>query len=148
MYLHWYGILHVPTLMWDLPCTYIDVGSSVTRFGDLLHFGQLFKAFGNNYFAWIAYILSDFCKGVEIFHFLVKSFLCNFYRHLVTFFWSHWWDLPCTYFDVRSLINVRIEVKLYQSFFVSVIFEPFICQSRWFQTGRRLLTRNAIPDVR
>ena len=31
--------------------------SSVTRFGDLLDFGQLFKAFGNNYFAKISFIL-------------------------------------------------------------------------------------------
>ena len=30
---------------------------SVTRFGDFLDFGQLFKAFGNNYFAQISYIL-------------------------------------------------------------------------------------------
>ena len=29
-------------------------GSSVTRLGDFLHFGQLFKARGNNYFAQIA----------------------------------------------------------------------------------------------
>ena len=31
----------------------------------------------------------NFCKGVKIFHFLVKSFLGNFYRHLAIFFWSH-----------------------------------------------------------
>ena len=31
-----------------------------------------------------------FCKGVKIFHFLVKSFLGNFYRLLAFFFWSHW----------------------------------------------------------
>ena len=30
------------------------VSNSVTRFGDLLYFGQLFKAWGNNYFAKIA----------------------------------------------------------------------------------------------
>ena len=30
--------------------------NSVTRFGDLLDFGQLFKAFGFNYFAQIAHI--------------------------------------------------------------------------------------------
>ena len=34
------------------------IESSVTRLGDLLHFGQLFKACGNNYFAQIAHILS------------------------------------------------------------------------------------------
>ena len=34
--------------------------SSVTRFGDLLDFGQLFKASGNNYFAPISPILRQF----------------------------------------------------------------------------------------
>ena len=43
--------------------------ASVTRLGDLLHFGQLFKACGNNYFAHITHILIQFCKVVEIFHF-------------------------------------------------------------------------------
>ena len=42
---------------------------SVTRLGYLLHFGQLFEARGNNYFAQIAHFLSNFCKGVKIFHF-------------------------------------------------------------------------------
>ena len=41
----------------------------VTRLGDLLHFGQLFKDCGNNYFAQIVHILGDFCIVVEIFHF-------------------------------------------------------------------------------
>ena len=40
--------------------------------------------------------LRIFCKVVKIYHFQVKSFLGNFYRHLVIFFWSHcseccWW---------------------------------------------------------
>ena len=43
--------------------------SSVTIFDDLLHFRQLFKACGNNYFVQIAHILGNFCKGVKIFHF-------------------------------------------------------------------------------
>ena len=34
--------------------------SIVTRLGDLLDFGQLFKAFGNNSFAEISYILRQF----------------------------------------------------------------------------------------
>ena len=42
---------------------------SVTRLGDLLHFGQLFKASGSNDFAQIAHVLGNFCKGVKIFHF-------------------------------------------------------------------------------
>ena len=33
---------------------------SVTRLGDFLHFGQLLKAFDNNLFAQISYILRDF----------------------------------------------------------------------------------------
>ena len=33
---------------------------SVTRLGDLLHFGRLFKTSGNNYFAPIAYIFRQF----------------------------------------------------------------------------------------
>ena len=37
---------------------------SVTRLGDFLHFGQPFKACGNNYFALFAHILGTFCKGV------------------------------------------------------------------------------------
>ena len=45
------------------------VVGSVTRLGDLLHFGQLFKAYGNNYFAQIAHIFRQFCKVVKIFHF-------------------------------------------------------------------------------
>ena len=43
--------------------------TSVTRLGDLLHFGQLFKTCGNNYFALITHILGNFCKGVKIFQF-------------------------------------------------------------------------------
>ena len=62
---------------------------SVTRLGDLLDFGQLFKVFGNNWFAQIYHILVKVSKS---FIFLVKSFLGNFYRHKATFYWSH-----CTY---------------------------------------------------
>ena len=42
---------------------------SVTRLGDLLHFWQLFKAGGNNYFAQISHIFGNFCEGVKIFDF-------------------------------------------------------------------------------
>ena len=34
--------------------------TSVTRLGNLLDFGQIFKAFGNNYFAQISHILRQF----------------------------------------------------------------------------------------
>ena len=42
---------------------------SVTIMGNLLDFGQLFQACGNNYFAKITHILGNFCKGFKIFHF-------------------------------------------------------------------------------
>ena len=45
---------------------------SVARLGDLFHFGQLFKACDNNYFAQNAPFLGNFCKGVKIFHFSSK----------------------------------------------------------------------------
>ena len=41
----------------------------MTRLGDLLDFGQIFKAFGNNTFAQISNILGNFFKGVKIYHF-------------------------------------------------------------------------------
>ena len=43
---------------------------SVTRLGDLLHFGQLCKACDNNYFAQIAHILRQFlerCQNLSFF---------------------------------------------------------------------------------
>ena len=60
--------------------------SSVTRLGDLLDFGQLFKAYGNNLFAQISQILRQFfAKVSKALIFLVKSFLGNFYRHLALY---------------------------------------------------------------
>ena len=37
-----------------------EIVTSVTRLGDLLHFGLLFKASGNNFFAHIAHISGNF----------------------------------------------------------------------------------------
>ena len=45
---------------------------------DLLHFGQLFKACGKNYFAQNTYIFGCFCKDSKSFILLMKSFLGNF----------------------------------------------------------------------
>ena len=63
---------------------------SVTRSGDLLDFGQLFKPLATINLPRFATFLGNVCKGVKIYHFLLKSFLGNFYRHLAIFFWSHW----------------------------------------------------------
>ena len=46
-------------------------------------------------------LLGNFCKGVKIYHFLVKSFLGNFYRHLAIFFWSHW----CCRYNSRVILT-------------------------------------------
>ena len=65
------------------------VRNQCDQIGWLLHFGQLFKVYGNNYLAKISHILGHFAKELKSFIFLVKSFLGNFYRHLATFNWSH-----------------------------------------------------------
>ena len=62
------------SLIFGLFCTLFgyclsSIWSSVTRLGDLLDFGQLYKAFGNNKFAQISHILRNFCKGVKMYHF-------------------------------------------------------------------------------
>ena len=38
----------------------IYVSTRVTRLADLLHFGQIFKACGNNFFTQIDHILANF----------------------------------------------------------------------------------------
>ena len=45
------------------------VASSVTRLGDLLDFGQVFKALGKISLAKSPTFLINFCKGVEIYPF-------------------------------------------------------------------------------
>ena len=44
--------------IWSVKRKWVSV--SVTRFGNFLHFGRLFKAFGNNYFAQISHSLRQF----------------------------------------------------------------------------------------
>ena len=66
------------------------ISSSVTRLGNSLHFGQLFKACGNNYFAQIAHIFRQFFEGVKNFHFSSEIIFGPLYRHLATFYWSRW----------------------------------------------------------
>ena len=48
---------------------YGQVRSSVTRLGNLLDFGQVFKAFGSMKCAQISHFLGNFCEGVTIYHF-------------------------------------------------------------------------------
>ena len=72
----------------EFPAVKVSIAceSSVTRLGDLLDFEQLFKAFGNNYFAQnILHSWAIFVKVTKVLIFVVKSFLGNFYRHLAIF---------------------------------------------------------------
>ena len=55
-----YSISSVRLIFGYWPCWMLLVRSSVTRLGDLLDFEQIFKACGNNKFAQISYILSQF----------------------------------------------------------------------------------------
>ena len=58
----------------------------MTGLGDLLDFGQLFKAFGSNLFAQISHNLRHFCKGVKIYHFSSEIILGNFLKTFGDFF--------------------------------------------------------------
>ena len=69
-------------------CLLLLFSMSVTRLGDLLHFGQLFKACGNNIFPKSPTLQVIFVKVSKSFIVLVKSFLGNFNRYLATFYWS------------------------------------------------------------
>ena len=91
-------------------------GRSVTRLDNLLHFGQLFKACGDNYFAQITHILGNYC--LKSLTFLVESFLGNFYRHLVTFTGHTDFNLL-----VQKLCFVprHLLLSFYSTFFISIL---------------------------
>ena len=60
---------------------------SVARLGNLLHFGQLFKACGKNYFAQISHIFSQFLLSCQNLSFCQGN---NFGQLFAIFYWSHW----------------------------------------------------------
>ena len=66
--------------------SYIRAQSSVTRLGDLLDFGPLFKAFGGFNFHILGQFLVEMSNSII---FQSNHFLSNLYRHLAIF-WSHW----------------------------------------------------------
>ena len=47
------------------------LAANVTRLGDFLHFGQIFKAGGNKYFTELPTLLGRFCRCVKIIHFSI-----------------------------------------------------------------------------
>ena len=67
-----------------------SIAGSMTRLGDLLDFGQLFKAFSSNYFTQInLHCYAIFVKLSKSFIFLVKSLLGNFYRDIWRYLSGH-----------------------------------------------------------
>ena len=69
---------------------------SVTRLGDLLDSGQLFKAFGNNVFAQIAHILRQRCQNLSF------------------FLWIHFWAI---FIDIWRFFSGHIVADVVVSFF-------------------------------
>ena len=69
--------------------------SSVAWLCDLLHFGQLFKVCGNNYFAQIAHILGNFCYGAKIFHFSSGINFRQLFIDIWQLFTGHWQRPKC-----------------------------------------------------
>ena len=69
---------------------YCSHRASVTRLGDLLDFGQLFKAFVQPFILPKSpTFFSNLCKGVKIFNLSSEIIFGQLYRHFVTFYWSH-----------------------------------------------------------
>ena len=72
-----------------------------------------------------ATFLDNFCKCVKIFNYLMTPFLGNFYRHLVTFFWSHWaWypeNIVITFLD--ALLSLPIGFFRILSFWAKLDFD-------------------------
>ena len=69
---------------------FLRVENSVARLGDLLQLGNFSKPVVTIILPKSSTLLCNFCKGVKIFHFSSKFILGNCYRHLTTFYWSHW----------------------------------------------------------
>ena len=87
--------------IWSHWCRQRPTGS-VTRLGNLLHYGQHFKACGQQLFCPNCPHFGNFLKVSKSFIFIGKSFLGNFYRHLVTFYCSH-----CPQVQIVCLIICR-----------------------------------------
>ena len=90
------------------------IGSSVTRLGELMHFWKLFKRVATIILPKLPTFLGNLSEGVKIFHFSSESFLGNFYRHLVIFYWSHWYvdkSIIIIFFSLGVLLTGMVDVK-------------------------------------
>ena len=98
--------------------------SSVTTLGDLLDFGQLFKAFWQQLICPnLPHSKAIFVKVLKSISFLVKSFLGKFCRHLAIFFWSHC-PPPRVIFSLYALCD-HSKVTLGKYWFDSICLDIF-----------------------
>ena len=80
----------------------------MTRSGDFLDLGNFLKSLATANLPKSPIFLGNFCKGVKIYHFLVQSFLGNFYRRLAIFFWSHCFRCKANRSAVRYDFTTRV----------------------------------------
>ena len=66
------------------------LGTSVTRMGNLLDFGQLFKPLATIYWPKSPTFLGNSCEGVKIYHISSEIILRQLFWTFGDFLWSHW----------------------------------------------------------
>ena len=89
--------------------------TSVTRLGDLLHFGQLFQASGNNCFTQIAHIFRQFGKGGKIFHFSTEIIYWATFIDIWRLFTSHTALHPPS-LRASLLVQCILQITLFATF--------------------------------
>ena len=86
---------------------------SVTRLGDFLEFGQLFKAFGNNLFAKSLTFLGNFCKVVKNYYFFEWNHFGAAFRDIWRFFSGHTATYVRTTNESFAPLLIPILVKIF-----------------------------------
>ena len=81
---------------------------SVTRLGDFLEFGQLFKALATINLPKLPTFLGNFCKGVKIFNFSSGIIFGNFYGNLAIFSGHTGWSIY-TLYDNNLILSSCID---------------------------------------
>ena len=100
------------------------LSDSVTRLAIYWTLGRFFKPLAKINLPKSPTFLANFCKGVKIIHFLVKSFLGNFYRHLAIFIWSHCSQMN-TEWTNRRTERIRRRIQTWFSPSKSHLFKHF-----------------------
>ena len=67
----------------------VVIGTSVTRLGDLLNFGQLLKPLAVINLPKSPKFLGNFCKGVKIYHFSSEIIFGQLFKYIWWFFSGH-----------------------------------------------------------